>query len=52
MPTVLTHAALPLVAAWAVGPKRIPPSLAVAGAIVAVLPDLDVAGRAFGISSD
>lgn len=49
MPTILTHAALPLIAAWALGPKRVPPRLAVAGAVAAVLPDLDVIGRAFGI---
>ena len=47
MPTVLTHAALPLIAAWALGPKRVPPRLAVAGALLAVAPDLDVIGRAF-----
>lgn len=52
MPTILTHAALPLIAAWAAGPKRIPRKLAIVGAILAVVPDLDVAGRAFGISSE
>jgi len=52
VPTILTHAALPLIAAWAAGPQRIPRKLAVAGAILAVVPDLDVAGRAFAISSD
>lgn len=52
MPTVLTHAALPLIAAWALGPKRVPRRIALAGAIIAVVPDLDVVGRAFGISPD
>lgn len=52
MPTILTHAALPLIAAWAFGPERIPWKLAVTGSILAVIPDLDVAGRAFGISSE
>ena len=52
MPTILTHAALPLIAGWAVGPKTVPRKLAWAGAILAVVPDLDVAGRAFGISSE
>ena len=52
MPTILTHAALPLIAAWAVGPTRIPRKLAIVGAILAVVPDLDVAGRAFGISPE
>lgn len=49
MPTILTHAALPLIAAWGLGPGRIPPKLAVAGALLAVAPDLDVIGRAFDI---
>lgn len=49
MPTILTHAALPLIAAWALGPKRVPPRLAVMGALLAVVPDLDVIGRAFDI---
>lgn len=52
MPTILTHAALPLIAGWALGPRRLPPKLAIAGAVVAVIPDLDVIGRAFGISAD
>jgi len=52
VPTILTHAALPLIAAWAAGPQRIPRKLAVAAALVAVIPDLDVAGRAFGISPE
>ena len=52
MPTILTHAALPLIAAWAAGPQHVPRKLALAGAIIAVIPDLDVAGRAFGISSE
>ncbi|HYC94865.1 MAG TPA: metal-dependent hydrolase [Sphingomicrobium sp.] len=49
MPTILTHAALPLIAAWALGPKRVPPRLAAMGALLAVAPDLDVIGRAFDI---
>ena len=49
MPTILTHAALPLIAAWALGPKRVSPRLAVTGALVAIAPDLDVIGRAFDI---
>jgi inner membrane protein len=52
MPTILTHAALPLIAAWGLGPKRLPPRLAVVGALVAVVPDVDVVGRAFGVSPD
>ena len=46
MPTILTHAALPLIAAWGL---RAPPRLAIAGALVAVAPDLDVIGRAFAV---
>ena len=49
MPTILTHAALPLIAAWALGPERVPARVAVAGALLAVAPDLDVIGRAFDI---
>ena len=52
MPTILTHAALPLIAAWALGRKRVPPRLAFAGAAIALAPDLDVIGRAFGVSAD
>ena len=52
MPTILTHAALPLIAAWGLGPKRVSPRLAMTGAVVAVLPDLDVIVRLFGISAD
>lgn len=49
MPTILTHAALPLIAAWALGPKRVPLRLAVTAALLAIMPDLDVIGRAFDI---
>lgn len=49
MPTVVTHAALPLIAAWGLGPGRIPPRLAWLAAAVAVIPDLDVFGRLAGI---
>ncbi|HET7708587.1 MAG TPA: metal-dependent hydrolase [Sphingomicrobium sp.] len=46
MPTILTHAALPLVAAWGL---RLPRRLALAGALLAVAPDVDVIGRAFDV---
>ena len=49
MPTVFTHAVVPLAVAVAAGGGRISPRLAVAGAIFAVLPDADVAGFGFGI---
>ena len=49
MPTILTHAALPLIAAWGLGKERVPPRVAALGALLAVVPDLDVIGRAFEI---
>jgi len=49
VPTILTHVALPLVAAWGLGRSRISPRLAFAGALVAVAPDLDIVGRAFAV---
>lgn len=52
MPTVLTHAALPLIAAWGLGPGRIPRRLAWTGALAAVAPDFDVFGRLMGISPE
>lgn len=52
MPTILTHAALPLIAAWGLGQGRIPRKLAWIGAAAAVVPDLDVFGRFMGISAE
>ena len=49
MPTILTHAALPLIAAWGLGPGRVPPAIAWAAAVVAIVPDFDVLGRFVGI---
>jgi len=49
MPTVFSHALLPLAAAAALGRRRVPVPLAIAGAALAVLPDLDVAGFRFGL---
>lgn len=49
MPTILTHALLPLAAAVALGRTRLPPRLALAGMAAAVLPDADVAMFALGI---
>ena len=49
MPTILTHAALPVIVGWAAGGHRIPKRLVVAGAIAAVLPDLDVVAFRLGI---
>ncbi|MEP1420836.1 MAG: metal-dependent hydrolase [Erythrobacter sp.] len=49
MPTVFTHAVVPLALAVAVGRTRVSPRLAIVGAVLAVLPDADVAGFRFGI---
>lgn len=50
MPTVITHAAIPLVLGAALGARAIPARLAVAGAFAAMLPDLDVVAFRFGIA--
>ncbi len=49
MPTIMTHAIVPLAIAVAAGPARISPKLAAAGAVLAILPDADVIGFAVGI---
>lgn len=49
MPTIFTHAVVPLALAVAAGRTRISPKLAIAGAVFAVLPDADVAAFKFGI---
>ena len=49
MPTIITHAIVPLAVAGVVGPSRISPRLALAGAVLAMLPDADVIGFKFGI---
>ena len=49
MPTVFTHAVVPLAIAAAAGRARISPKLAIASAVFAVLPDADVIGFRFGI---
>jgi inner membrane protein len=50
MPTVLTHAIVPLAVAVALGRQRVPVRLAVAGAVLAMLPDADVLGFKFGVA--
>ncbi len=42
MPTVITHAAVPLCIGLGLGSKVIPPRLLFAGIILAMLPDADV----------
>jgi inner membrane protein len=49
MPTLFTHALLPLAAGIAVGKARVPPRLVAAGMIAALVPDADVAMFKFGI---
>lgn len=50
MPTVMTHAAVPLALGLALGARAIPPRLLVAGALAAMLPDADVVAFKFGIA--
>ncbi len=49
MPTIFTHAIVPLAIAAAAGRGVISPKLAIAGALFAILPDADVVGFALGI---
>lgn len=50
MPTVFTHALIPLAAGIALGRTHLPPRLVIAGMAAAVVPDLDVIGFRFGIA--
>jgi inner membrane protein len=50
MPTIITHAIVPLAAAVALGPQRVPVRLAVAGAVLSMVPDTDVLGFKLGIA--
>ena len=49
MPTIMTHAVVPLALAAAAGPSRIAPKVALAGAAFAMLPDADVIGFSLGV---
>ena len=49
MPTIMSHAFVPLALAAAAGPSRIAPKVAIAGAVFAMLPDADVIGFALGV---
>ncbi|MBN8817407.1 MAG: metal-dependent hydrolase [Sphingomonas sp.] len=49
MPTIFSHALIPLAAGAALGRRRVAPAIALAGAALAVLPDLDVIGFRLGI---
>ncbi|WP_454831665.1 metal-dependent hydrolase [Pseudoxanthomonas wuyuanensis] len=50
MPTIITHAIVPLAVGLGLGRKAIPPRLLLAGMAAAVLPDLDVVAFKFGIA--
>jgi len=50
MPTVLTHAIIPIALGLGLGSKIIPPRLLVAGAIAAIIPDADVVAFEFGVA--
>jgi len=50
MPTILTHAAVPVAVGVALGTRVVPPRLMLAGAVLAMLPDLDVLAFRFGIA--
>jgi inner membrane protein len=49
MPTILTHAFVPLATGVAAGPRRLPTRLVVAGTIASMLPDADVVAFVLGI---
>ena len=50
MPTLLTHAAVPLAIALGLGPRAIPPRLLAAGVVASMAPDLDALGLHLGIA--
>lgn len=52
MPTIFTHPAVPLALRLALGPRSVPKRLLWAGALAAILPDLDVVGFSLGIPYD
>lgn len=49
MPTIFTHALLPVIAAVGLSNPRLSSRLVAAGAAVAILPDADIVGRYFGV---
>jgi inner membrane protein len=50
MPTILTHAIVPVALGLGLGPKTIPPRLLIAGALAAMIADADVVAFKFGIA--
>jgi inner membrane protein len=49
MPTILTHAAVPLAIGLGLGEKRVSRRLLVAGVVASMLPDVDTIGFHFGV---
>ncbi len=50
MPTIITHAAVPLALGLGLGARLVPPRLLLAGIAASMLPDLDVIGLRLGIA--
>jgi inner membrane protein len=50
MPTILTHAVIPLAAGLVLGPSRIARPILISGIVLAMLPDADVIGFKLGIA--
>lgn len=50
MPTIITHAIVPLTLAGIAGRRRIAPAVAMGGALLAMVPDADVLGFRFGVA--
>src|SRR3954466_11316239 len=50
MPTILSHAAVPLALRLGLGGKAVPARLLACGAIASMLPDLDVVGMRLGVA--
>jgi inner membrane protein len=49
MPTIMTHALVPLAVGYALGPTRVSRVTVIAGMVLAMLPDADVIGFRFGV---
>lgn len=49
MPSIMTHAAVPIALACAAGTRNVPPRLLAAAMAAAMLPDADVIGLSFGV---
>src|SRR5215471_18826777 len=49
MASVISHPAVPLALAVAIGPERVPPALTVVACAASALPDIDAIGYAAGV---